>query len=143
MSDKVFFNKVSTKGRPKLILNKSGIELVYDLSSIMCTEEEIAQCLKASLDTLHNADNNELFRSAINEGRASGKQSLRRLQWESAKLGSTKMQIWLGKQWLGQTDKIEQSVGVNDNRQSLKDYMEATKSGLFRKQETKKNREEV
>lgn len=32
---------------------------------------------------------------------------LRQLQWKAAKNGSTAMMIWLGKQELGQSDKIE------------------------------------
>ena len=40
--------------------------------------------------------------------RARGGFSLRRLQWETAKRSAT-MQIWLGKQYLGQKDKQEQS----------------------------------
>jgi hypothetical protein len=138
-----FFEKKSTKGRPRKILSEEGIKLVSRMASYMCTEEEIAGCLEMSLDTLHNDDNKELFRSAIEKGKANGKESLRRKQYQVGMKGNSSMLIWLGKQWLGQTDKIEQSVGVSDGRQSLKDYMEATKNGLFRKQEAKKNREEV
>jgi hypothetical protein len=32
---------------------------------------------------------------------------LRRLQWKLARAGNATMLIWLGKQWLGQTDKVE------------------------------------
>jgi len=38
---------------------------------------------------------------------AMGKMSIRRLQFEKAKEGNTTMLIWLGKQYLGQTDKAD------------------------------------
>ncbi len=41
------------------------------------------------------------------EGRASaGKAKLRKLQWECAKSGNIAMLIWLGKQWLGQQERL-------------------------------------
>ena len=109
----------------------------------MCTEEEIASILNCSRDLFYTEDNKELYRQAIQKGQSEGKQSLRRYQYELAKKGNSSMLIWLGKQWLGQTDKIEQSVGISNSRQELRDYMECAKNGVLRKQETKKNREEV
>jgi hypothetical protein len=35
--------------------------------------------------------------------------SLRRMQWEKAQTGNTTMLIWLGKQMLGQKDRLETS----------------------------------
>ena len=37
----------------------------------------------------------------------SGRASLRRMQYVAAKKGNATMQIWLGKQYLGQKDKQE------------------------------------
>jgi hypothetical protein len=39
------------------------------------------------------------------ENNSLGKVSLRRAQLQTAMAGNHIMQIWLGKQWLGQTDK--------------------------------------
>lgn len=36
--------------------------------------------------------------------------ALRKKQWESAMNGNIAMQIWLGKQELGQSDKVEQTI---------------------------------
>ena len=41
--------------------------------------------------------------------------SLRRAQWKSAKSGNVTMQIWLGKQWLGQKEQSEVSISRNDD----------------------------
>jgi len=38
------------------------------------------------------------------------KLKLSQLQWKSAEAGNVTMQIWLGKNLLGQTDKVEQKV---------------------------------
>ena len=110
----VFFEKKATKGRPKKVLTEDALKLIENMARIMCTEEEIAQCLGASVDTLLNADNKELFRTAIEKGKANGKQSLRRKQYEVAMKGNASMLIWLGKQWLGQTDKVEQTTSFED-----------------------------
>lgn len=102
----IFIEKVSTGGRPKKILTEEAIKLVENLARIMCTEEEIATILDVSLDTLHNKENDVLFRSAILKGRTVGKQSLRREQFRLAMKGNVKMLIWLGKQYLGQSDRL-------------------------------------
>jgi hypothetical protein len=46
------------------------------------------------------------FAGDIEKGRETAKASLRRFQWKSAAGGNVTMQIWLGKQLLGQTDKV-------------------------------------
>lgn len=40
---------------------------------------------------------------------AKGKMSVRRRQYQAAMDGSIPMLIWVGKQWLGQSEKIEHS----------------------------------
>ena len=88
-------------GRPKKELDTDMIER---LASIFCTNEEISTIVGCHSDTL--ADN---FSEYLKKGRDKGKMSLRRMQWEKAQTGNTTMLIWLGKQMLGQKDKIETS----------------------------------
>ena len=90
-------------GRPKKKINAKVVET---LASIQCTNEEIAQVCECSSDTLTRR-----FAEHIKKGKNVGKSSLRRLQWEKAKAGNTTMQIWLGKQVLGQRDRIENIEG--------------------------------
>ena len=45
----------------------------------------------------------------LTKGRAEQKIRLRQLQWKSAEKGNVTMQIFLGKNMLGQQDKIEQT----------------------------------
>lgn len=121
----------SNGGRPRKVITSKGAEFIESLSKIMCTEEEIAQLLDTSLDTLLNADNKEVFRSAINRGKSNGKQSLRRMQYQLAMKGNVKMLIWLGKQVLGQSDKLDTNANINadENFKLMENYMENIKNG--------------
>lgn len=94
---------MSEIGRPKIDLN---FELIEKLSRIHCTEAEIASIVGVSIRTLQR---NEEFCRIYKKGIDSGKMSLRRIQWDLANKGNTTMAIWLGKQYLGQTDKQELS----------------------------------
>ena len=120
IKEDAYFVNLSTGGRPKKVLNEAGIKLIEDLAQIMCTEEEIAGCLRVSVDTLHNEDNSLLFRTALEKGRANGKESLRREQWKCAKKGNPRMLIWLGKQYLGQTEKIIEAKADYETFEDLK-----------------------
>ena len=87
---------------------RKPIEIDYDMaekySSIMCTQSEIASLLGVSLSTL---EHDPEFLRIHKKGMESGRASLRRMQYVAAKKGNATMQIWLGKQYLGQKDKQE------------------------------------
>lgn len=122
----VFFEKVPTKGRPKKVLTEDALRIIQGLAKIMCTDEEIASILGCSRDIFYNPENKELYRQAIEKGNANGKQSLRRKQYDIAMKGNSSMLIWLGKQWLGQTDKVEQTTSFED-LQPLADLLKLDK----------------
>lgn len=95
--------------RPK---KQIDYETVKKLAGIMCTQEEIANYLELSVRTLQR---NEEFSRIYKMGIDNGKMSIRRAQFESAvKKGSVPMQIWLGKQYLGQRDNVisEEEISV-------------------------------
>ena len=78
------------------------------LCEIQCTLEEIAGVLRVSEDTVERwcQRTYELgFADTYKKLSATGKTSLRRHQFELAKKGNATMLIWLGKQYLGQSDK--------------------------------------
>lgn len=87
------------------------------LAGLHCTQEEAAGYLGVSVSqlTLRYAmeHDDETFGEFMRRHRDSGKAKLRVLQLESAKSGSVPMQIFLGKNWLGQSDKQELSGTVN------------------------------
>ena len=109
-SRKAFFDEIKTKGRPKMLLSEAGIETIKSLASIQCTDEEIASVLGCSVDLLTNRNNKEAFTAAKESGQLSGKASLRRMQFKTAEAGNATMQIWLGKQYLGQKEKQDIAV---------------------------------
>ena len=88
-------------GRPKIELDYGLIE---ELALIHCTQKETASVLGVSTRTLQrNSEFCRIYKKCMNEGR----KSLRRLQWDVAEAGNVTMLIWLGKQYLSQTDKQE------------------------------------
>lgn len=95
-------------GRPKIEIDWKKVE---SLCAIHCTAEEIASILDISSDTLERRckeNHNISLAEYIRQKSANGKASLRRRQYKKAmEEGNTTMLIWLGKQWLGQTDRME------------------------------------
>ena len=90
-------------GRPRLVFDLRQVE---DLGKIQSTHSELAAVLGCSLDTVKDRLRNDPeFSTAYQKGLEHGKSSLRRIQWKNALGGNTTMQIWLGKQYLGQTDR--------------------------------------
>ena len=78
---------------------------------IQCTKDEICSILDIDEGTLTKwckETYNLGFSDIYKKKSSTGKMSLRRQQFKSAEAGNVTMQIWLGKQYLGQTDKIEQ-----------------------------------
>lgn len=101
-------------GRPKIDID---VEQFKGLCSIQCTLVEIADWFKCSEDTIERWCKRELkmsFAEAYKKYSVGGKISLRRAQMKMAEHNAT-MAIWLGKQYLGQTDKQEVSVTSNDD----------------------------
>ena len=89
-------------GRPKIKIDKTMFE---SLCGIQCTEEEIADCFGCCEDTLNawcKRTYGSTFSEVYKKKSCKGKRSLRRMQFEAAQAGNVTMQIWLGKQWLGQ-----------------------------------------
>lgn len=100
--------KKGTPGR-----KKTQIDWVYaeKLAKIQCTEEEMASFFGCTIKTfavrLKEATGLS-FPEWFKFYSANGKISLRRAQYRVAVKGSIPMLIWLGKQYLGQSDKIEE-----------------------------------
>jgi hypothetical protein len=75
-----------------------------NMGEIQCTTREVAMCLAVSEPTLMKFLNEfPEARAAYDSAKGGGKVSLRRTQFNMAKR-SAAMAIWLGKNWLGQSD---------------------------------------
>lgn len=95
-------------GRKKV---KIDYDTVKNLAKICCTQEEIASVMGCSVKTLQRRRQfNKAYQDGLNEARA----SLRRLQWKKALEGSVPMQIFLGKNILGQRDKFPEDERAED-----------------------------
>lgn len=98
--------------RPRKEIDQKQFE---NLCGLQCTLEEICGWFGVSDKTLngwckrtYNASFSEVFR----QKRGRGMIALRRAQWRLAEKNAT-MAIWLGKQYLGQRDVIEQTIAVD------------------------------
>jgi len=83
---------------------------VEKMCAIHCTGEEQAAVLGVDYDTLNAACKREQgvgFSDYFKQKASNGKMSLRRKQYTAAMDGNTTMLVWLGKNWLGQTDQVE------------------------------------
>ena len=87
-------------GRPKL---KIDLEILGNLASIGCTQEEIGGVMGISARSLQRN-----YAEIIEVNKNKGKASLRKKMWENAiKRGNPNMMIWLSKNALNMRDKIE------------------------------------
>ena len=75
---------------------------VQKLAQLGCTNKEMADFFGCSADLLEKS-----YSEFLTKGRAEQKIRLRQLQWKSAQKGNVTMQIFLGKNMLGQQDRIE------------------------------------
>jgi hypothetical protein len=105
--------KTGPKGPSKPL---DDLSVVIEMIKIQCTQVEICAVLGISEDTLtrriieHNIEGVSNFAGLYEKHSHEGKASLRRAQWKAAQGGNVTMQIWLGKQLLGQRDQIRQHV---------------------------------
>ena len=90
-------------GRPKKVIDYN---LTEKLAHIMCTQEEIATMFDCDVRTLQR---DEEFCRVFKKGKENGKMSLRRAQMRLAQTNAS-MAIWLGKNMLGQTDRVDIAV---------------------------------
>lgn len=94
-------------------LTDKQFEELKTLASLFCTKEDCASFFGIDADTLYRNIQDKYgitWREFFELHSGSGRVSLRRKQFESAMNGDKVMLIWLGKQHLGQTDKIEQKT---------------------------------
>lgn len=117
-------------GRPKIEVNKVEFE---KLCAIQCTKQEIADWFRCSHDTIDRwcmKEYGEPFATIFEQKKSVGKISVRRRQFQVAEKGNTSMLIWLGKQYLGQSEKQEVAVSHNDDEtlKEMEQYFNNRKS---------------
>lgn len=103
------------KGRPNIEIDKVQFE---KLCSIQATESEIAGWFGCSEETIRRfckREYNAQFCEVYERLSSKGKISLRRTQFKIAENGNATMAIWLGKQYLGQTDKQDVAIEADND----------------------------
>lgn len=96
-------------GKVKIVWDESYFKQFESLCKIQCTKSEICNILDIDDETLdvklmeHYGEGYSTLYKKFSDG---GKMSLRRAQFKNALDGSNSMLIWLGKQYLGQSEKI-------------------------------------
>lgn len=96
-------------GRPRIEIDKGTFE---GLCALQCTLHEISGFFKCSEDTVERwckREYGETFADIYKIYSAGGKISLRRAQFKMAQK-NVSMAIFLGKQYLGQKDRVEYDV---------------------------------
>ena len=102
--------EVARMARPKKEIDQKQFE---NLCGLQCTLEEICGWFDVCSDTLETwckRSYNKSFSEVFAQKRGAGKISLRRSQWRLAEKNAT-MAIFLGKQFLGQRDNMDITVG--------------------------------
>lgn len=106
--------------RPRKEIDRAETE---KLMAIQCTEQEIAGWFGVSIDTINRRCKEWGFNSFADMYKMyskDGKISLRRAQYQAAVVkGNVAMLIWLGKQYLGQSDHAADEDSETEYRAPL------------------------
>lgn len=106
-------------GRPKIVWDERQYRTLEGLCGIQATVEEIENVLNIDHKTLYRLCKEHYkdekgkpmdFSQVYKKFSSTGKMSLRRQQFKAAEAGNVSMLIWLGKQYLGQTEKQETTI---------------------------------
>lgn len=114
------------EGKPSIVI---PYEQVRKLARLQCTQQEIADYLDISVDTLQRDERfMELYRRGMNHGRM----SVRRAQYRAMLQGNQTMLVWLGKQYLGQRDHHEfTGAGGTPLIPEIKDDLELARRAAY------------
>lgn len=92
-------------GKPKLDIDEEEVRKLAKFGLSNVDMGEFFGCSEATI--------RQRFHESLAKGRAERKITLHQRQYEAADAGNITMLIWLGKQVLGQTDKMETKHEVN------------------------------
>lgn len=112
-------------GRPTIEISQDEFE---KLCVMQCTKQDIANWFCCSEDTIERwckRTYGDTFAVVFAQKREKGKVSLRRMQWQSAERGNVTMQIFLGKQYLGQKD--QQGIEIAESKEKFAEVLDVWK----------------
>lgn len=103
------------------------IKQFENLCGLQCTKEEICSFFEITDKTLERwciRTYKKGFSEVFKEKRGKGKISLRRMQWRLAEKNAN-MAIFLGKNYLGQTDQMSANINMDIKPDALSESLEA------------------
>jgi hypothetical protein len=109
--------EVDKGGRPETQIDW---EILDKLCQLQCTQKEIAYFFDCTDDTIQNLcikHKNKGFSEYYAQKAVVGKIAVRRKQLQIAETGNTTMLIWLGQNWLGQSNR---ETVTNDSEKEIK-----------------------
>jgi len=122
MTERVYAMDIGSIDDP-IFPTERDLALVERLGSLMCDPVEVIAITGL---TKHQFNSSETMQGAWARGRERAKARLRLMQWDVAALGSERMLVHLGKQYLDQTERTEsKNVGDDERkeRQSVRDKL--------------------
>lgn len=113
--------------RPKKEINQRQFE---NLCGLHCTKQEICDFFDLTDKTLERwckRTYKKGFSEIYGQKKSLGNLSIRRKQMEVAQNGNVAMLIFLGKNYLGQTDKVEQTVSLvsDEAREEVRNFLDS------------------
>jgi hypothetical protein len=89
---------------------KIDMDELEKLCAMQATDGEIAAWFGVTTRTIERRRKNRAFAEVMERGKAKGRLSMRRAQIKLLEQGNATMAVWLGKQYLGQTDQIRHQM---------------------------------
>lgn len=108
--------------RKKIEPNKTQLTKLFELAP---TRNEIAAWFEVSRQTVQVWAREDWFKTLEAGALDRRNLSLKRAQWKSALGGSVPMQIWLGKNMLGQRDQPEQNESAEELARQIVEQLKA------------------
>jgi len=102
--------------RPKKNFDYDKLDAILQFGATLFECEDILEVSESTLKRRIKSKYKCSFEHLRDKKMSKAKQNLRRKQYETAMAGNVTMQIWLGKNWLGQTDKVEQSIAEESQK---------------------------
>lgn len=103
-------------------------DVIERLAARQASNREIAGILGVSESTIRKRiDDDPKLRALIEKAKGKGLAALRSKQYEVAMSGDRTLLIWLGKQYLGQSDKREDKANISVGVTTWDEIVEASK----------------
>jgi len=102
-------------GRPKIEIDWEEFDKLCEMQATLIEISGWFGCSEDTIERRVQEVKGENFAEYYKKQQGKGKASLRRDQWKSSHGGNVTMQIWLGKQVLGQKDKQTQVHEIDED----------------------------